>query len=81
MTGKLRRHPLAFGITVFGPLPESSCYLMWDGPGSGLYFCAGDPEQAGTMRRRIAHESAGSTYQTVAQAERAANAFAAAGSD
>ena len=78
----LRRQPLAFGITVWGPLPETSdYYVMWDGPGSGLYFCAGDPGVAGTPRKRIEHSTASGIYATPKEADRAARAFVASVTD
>lgn len=76
-----RRHPLAFGITYWGPLPETdSMYVQWDGPACGLYLCTGNPEQASTPPgMRIRHDSASGTYNTVKQAEQALARFIAAG--
>jgi len=79
--GTLQRKPLAFGITKWGPLPGSeSAYLLWDGPGAGLYFYAKDPEDPATgSGRRIMHPSANGTYQTVREAGAAVQAFVTAG--
>lgn len=76
---KLRRHPLAWGITSWGPLPGTEdLHVMWDGPGSGLFLAKGDPG-AVELRKPIRHPSASGTYQTLREAEKAASAFAAAG--
>lgn len=72
------RHPLAFGMTKWGPLPDSRGWLLWDGPGSGLYFHAGDPSQSGSLGTRVRHPSASSTYDTIKAAEAAVFAFVAA---
>lgn len=75
-----RRHPMAFGITYWGPLPDTrDMHVQWDGPGSGLYLHAANPESATVPGMRIAHESARGTYDTLRQAERALAAFIAAG--
>lgn len=74
-----QRHPLAFGITYWGPLPDSLCYVQWDGPGSGLYLYPCSPEAATAPGMRIRHDSAGGTYATVREAEKALGAFIAAG--
>lgn len=78
---KVPRHPLAFGITYWGPLPGTEAmHVQWDGPGSGLFLYAGDPSVAGTLPgRRIQHPSASGTYATAREAEKAVAAFAAAG--
>jgi hypothetical protein len=77
---KLARHPLAFGITYWGPLPGTSdAHVQWDGPGSGLYFYPSDPSGGTSLPLRIRHASAAGTYQTVRDAERAVRAFLAAG--
>jgi hypothetical protein len=77
---KLRRQPLAFGITKWGPLPDTEdMHIMWDGPGCGLFLYPRDPERRGSLGMRIRHESAGGKYQTVREAERAVKAFVAAG--
>lgn len=74
------RHPLAFGITYWGPLPGTDAmYVQWDGPGGGLYLYAGNPESAGAPGMRVRHPSAGGTYDTTREAERALAAFIAAG--
>jgi hypothetical protein len=73
------RHPLAFGITKWGPLPGTAdMHIMWDGPGSPLYLHATDPERSQVPGRRIEHPAACSTYQTVRAADRAVQALAAA---
>jgi hypothetical protein len=79
---KLQRHPLAFGITYWGPLPETAgMYLMWDGPGSGLSLYASDPAVRGALGNPVRHRSASGPFTTVRAAEKAAHAFAAAGLD
>ena len=41
---KLQRHPYAFGITSWGPLPGTAdMHVQWDGPGTGLYLYASNP--------------------------------------
>ena len=54
-------------------------WILWDGPGSGLYMHASDPDKPGSAAVRIRHASASGTYATVAQAEKAVNAFVQAG--
>lgn len=77
---KVDRHPLAFGITKWGPLPETAnIWIMWDGPGSRLYLYSGDPETQASPGQVISHPTADGTYQTVAEAERAVTAFVEAG--
>lgn len=77
---KLQRHPLAFGITYWGPLPGTEdMYIQWDGPAGGLYLYKGSPETPGAQGIRIRHESASGTYGFVNQAEKAIAAFVAAG--
>jgi hypothetical protein len=80
---KVPRHPLAFGITYWGPLPGTAAmHIMWDGPGSGLFLYGGDPSAAGTPQgRRIEHPSASGTYATAREAEKAVAAFVAAGQE
>ena len=73
---KLQRHPLAWGMTEWGPLPDTtSLYLFWGGPGDGLYL------KSGNVERRIHHASASGTYDTLRDAEKAVNAFVAAGQE
>jgi hypothetical protein len=80
VTGLPQRHPLAFGITYWGPLPGTAAmHVQWDGPGSGLYLYHANPETATMPGQRIAHPSAGGTYATVKQAEQALARFIAAG--
>jgi hypothetical protein len=76
------RHPLAFGITYWGPLPGTAgMHVQWDGPGSGLYLYPCDPATATSPGMRIRHDSAGGTYATRGEAEKALAAFIAAGAD
>jgi hypothetical protein len=74
----LPRHPLAFGITYWGPLPGTGAmHVQWDGPGTGLYLYASDPTTAAVPGMRIRHHSASGTYGTVRTAESAVRAFLA----
>jgi hypothetical protein len=75
---KLARHPLAWGMTRWGPLPDTeSLYLFWGGPGSGIYLEHGiDGGQSG--QTRVRHASASGTYDTAKQAQRAVEAFVSA---
>lgn len=80
MGAKLQRRPYAFGMTSWGPLPDTEdMHVMWDGPGSGLYLYAADPGSGSALPMRIRHASASGTYGTVREAERAVRAFVAAG--
>jgi hypothetical protein len=75
MITKLARHPLAWGMTRWGPLPETKdLYLFWGGPGSGIYLEHGQdgPQQP------VRHASASGTYDTAKQAQRAVEAFVSA---
>ena len=75
---KVARHPLAFGLTYWGPLPETrDMHVMWDGPGSGLRMYVTDPTRPGAMGQPIRHPSASGTFATVREAEKAVNAFVA----
>jgi hypothetical protein len=76
--GRVRREPLAFGITLWGPVPgaHEDSRIMWDGPGSGLCWQA--PRMPGLP---IRHPAASGTYQTLRQADRAARRFIAIGLD
>lgn len=77
---QLPRHPLAFGITYWGPLPGTEeMHVQWDGPGSGLFLYGSDPATAKVPGMRIRHPSASGTYATVKAAEQAVHAFVAAG--
>lgn len=79
MPDRIARHPLAFGMTKWGPLPGTAdMHILWDGPGSPLYLHATDPERSQAPGRRIEHPAARGTYQTVKQAEQAVRALAAA---
>jgi hypothetical protein len=75
------RHPLAFGITYWGPLPETdSVFVQWDGPGSGLYLYSGNPQEARMPGVRVnAPSAARGTFATLAEAEKALAAFIEAG--
>jgi hypothetical protein len=75
------RHPLAFGITHWGPLPGTEgMHVQWDGPGGGMYLYPCSPESATAPGMRIRHDAAAGTYATLRQAESALGAFIAAGS-
>jgi hypothetical protein len=75
---KVRRHPLAFGITKWGILPGTrDMWIMWDGPGSRLRMYATDPEQPGAQGIVIEHPLARDVYDTVAAADKAVQALAA----
>lgn len=74
------RRPLAFGATVWGPLPGTrDMHIMWPGPGCGLEACATDPSKPGAVTMRVRHHTAASAYDTPRQARDAAEAFIAAG--
>ena len=82
MPAKLARKPYAFGITAWGPLPDTAdMHVQWDGPGSGLYLYPCEPSRATMPGQRIRHASASGTYATMREAERAVHAFAAAGEE
>src|SRR5215475_11269693 len=73
----VRRRPLAFGMQVWGPLPESKSHILWGGPGDYLQWFAGDPcaPQSAAHGQRIRHPSASGEYETVAEAQAAVDAF------
>lgn len=72
---KVARQPLAFGMTRWGPLPETTdLFLFWGGPGDGLFMVKGE----NGAHQRCRHPSASSTYDTTKQAQGAVNAFVAA---
>jgi hypothetical protein len=74
------RHPVALGITWWGPLPGTAATsVQWDGPGCGMYLYPGNPESAAIPGQRVRHPSAAGTYATLRQAERALAAFIEAG--
>jgi hypothetical protein len=74
------RHPVAFGITWWGPLPGTGAMsVQWDGPGSGLYLYAGNPETSAVPGMRVRHPTASGTYATLREASGAVGAFIAAG--
>jgi hypothetical protein len=73
----VQRHPLAWGMVKFGPLPGTEdMFLFWDGPESGIYLGMGTGRKP---QKRIEHPSASGTYATVEEAEKAVTAFVQAG--
>jgi uncharacterized membrane protein len=74
----VRREPLAFGITLWGPVPGAAkgSRIMWDGPGSGLSW-----QVAAGQRMPIRHRAVAGPYQTLREADRAARRFIAIGLD
>jgi hypothetical protein len=79
---RVPRHPLAWGMTKWGPLPDTEdMWIFWGGPGDGLEMFARDPSASTIAQggRRIQHPTASGTYATLAAAEKAVNAFVAAG--
>jgi hypothetical protein len=78
-TAKLSRRTSPTGLTVWGPLPDSTgMFILWPGPGGGLNLCVGDPSEVGTSVTRIEHPTASGTYDTRKQAQAAVEAFTAA---
>jgi len=76
-TPALPRRPLAWGMQQWGPLPGTTgMYLLWDGPGSGLFLVCGDGHH-----KPIEHPTANGVYNTVKAAGAAAQSFAAAGDE
>jgi hypothetical protein len=75
---RVRREPLAFGITLWGPIPGANpaSRIMWDGPGSGLYWQVPTGQRLPIRHRAIAGEC-----QTLRDAERMARRFIAIGLD
>ena len=70
------RHPLAWGMTKWGPVPGTrDTWVLWDGPGAGLYSHATDPAKPGSQGMRIRHPAAAAEYATLAEAEAAVMAF------
>ncbi len=77
---KLPRQPLAWGMQQWGPVPGTSrIYLMWDGPGSGIYVYVGDPQAQGSLGHRVEHPTADGTYDDLKSAQKAVDAFVEAG--
>jgi|SRR5215475_8519214 len=77
----VRRRPTGMGWQVWGPLPWTrDMHIMWCGPGDYLQMFATDPlaPQSEAVGQRIRHPSASGEYQTVAEAQRAVDAFIAA---
>lgn len=76
LSAKIARQPLAWGMTRWGPLPDTEdLFLFWDGPGAGIYLEHG----AGGPQARVRHPSASGEYATPMEAQRAVDAFVAAG--
>jgi len=72
----VKRHPLAWGLIRWGPLPETEdLFLFWSGPVGGLYLEKG----IGGPQKRIGHPTASGIYASVEEAEKAVNAFVRAG--
>jgi hypothetical protein len=81
---RVQRHPLAFGITTWGPLPGTrDAYLMWEPSGGGLTFYARDPSasQSPGMPVRGALAELAKTATTVQQADRIVRRWIGAGID
>jgi hypothetical protein len=65
------------GLTLWGPLPETTdFYLMWGGPGSRLRLAIRPLSVDGTSTT-IEHPTANGTYDTRREAAAAVAAFAA----
>lgn len=75
---KVRREPLALGVTLWGPVPGANpeSRIMWDGPGSGLFWQL--PSGPGLP---IRHRAVSGPYRTLREADRAARRFIAIGLD
>ena len=72
---RVARQPLAWGMTRWGPLPETAdLFLFWGGPGDGLYMTKGEDGP----HKRVEHRAASGTYDTVKRAQGAVDAFIAA---
>lgn len=67
---KLTPEPLAFGITRWLLPGTADLYLLWPGPGDGIYMAKG-----GGLHKRVEHRTASGVYVTVRQAQRAVDAF------
>ena len=66
------RQPLAWGMTRWGPLPETADLSLFSGgPGDGLYMTKGEDGP----HRRVEHRTASGTYDTVKRAQGAVDAF------
>lgn len=82
MSWRLRERPYPTGLTVFGPVPGADLtFVMWPGPGSGLFLVIGDPDTTEAGMARIERPSADGTYDTQVAARRAARAFIEAGGE
>ena len=72
---KVARQPLAWGMTRWGPLPETAdLFLFWGGPGDGLYMTKGEDGP----HKRVEHRAASGTYDTAKHAQGAVDTFVAA---
>lgn len=71
---KVNRQPLAFGMTRWGPLPETmDLFLFWGGPGDGLFLEKGmDGPQ-----KKVESASGRGPFTTLKQAQAAVNAMVA----
>jgi hypothetical protein len=70
---KLTPEPLAFGIARWLLPGTTDLYLLWPGPGDGIYMVKGDGR--GGLHKRVEHRTASGVYATVRQAQRAVDAF------
>lgn len=69
---KVQRRPLAWGMQQWGPLPGTGgMFLIWDGPGAGIYMHVNDQLPG----NRVRHPSASGTYETVKAADAAVQEF------
>jgi hypothetical protein len=66
------------GLTVW-VLPDSGLEIMWPGPGAGLFI--GRATTPGGAVTRIEHPTADGQYMKRADAQRAVDAFLAAGTE
>ncbi len=70
----VRRHPLAWGMTKWGPLPDTrDMWILWGGPGDGLFLVMGDGKDGSF--KRIGHHTASGVYASLDEAEKAVSAF------
>ena len=67
-------------MVKWGPLPETrDMWILWGGPGGDLVLFHGDTAKPESPWCSIRHSSASGTYGTLAEAEKAVNAFVKAG--
>jgi hypothetical protein len=72
----VQRHPLGWGMTKWGPLPGTrDMWILWGGPGDGLELYVRTEENPAGASQRIRHPTASGTYGSLAEAEKAVNAF------